>query len=263
MMLMVMGDDDLELEEPHLMWVIAIHSSLCFLSISWGLALLRVFPFESLVLCGVFWECYSQKLSIWEKTLEACFSNLLFSRYFLLSSIPSLCWCFVWWSLHHLSFFLFVFSVSPFLSVCTTNCHTSFWVSLHLQCVKAVLTHSVCLLCVHSVFLAIAFHLSLSVVVGGFLFFIFGAGCGGRGTTPFCGSFNLHGVAAPLFKGFIFTTTVLRRPLTIQLTELEEFSCEFRWVRYIFQTVSLHNNITIIVLRRREIQSARVCPSPV
>jgi hypothetical protein len=124
--------------------------------------------------------------------------------------------------------FLLVFSVSPFLSVCTTNCHTSFWVSLHLQSVKAALTHSVCLLCVHSVFLAIAFRLSLSVVVGGFLFFIFGAGCGGRCTTPFCGSFNLHGVAAPLFEGFIFTTTVLRRPLTSQLSELEEFSCEFR-----------------------------------
>jgi hypothetical protein len=55
----------------------------------------------------------------------------------------------------------------------------------------------------------------------------------------------------------------LRRPLTSQLTELEEFSCEFRWVRYVFQTVSLHNNIVIIVLRGREIQSARVCPSPV
>jgi hypothetical protein len=31
-----------------------------------------------------------------------------------------------------------------------------------------------------------------------------------------------------LFEGFIFTTTVLRRPLTSQLSELEEFSCEFR-----------------------------------
>lgn len=139
---------------------------------------LESFPFESLVLCGVFWECYSQKLSIWEKPLEVCFLNLLFSRYFLLSSISPLCWCFVWWSLYHLSSFLLVFSVWPFLSVCTTNCHTSFRVSFHLQCVKGALTHSVCLLCVHSVFLAIAFCLSLSVVVGGFLFFIFRAGGG-------------------------------------------------------------------------------------